>query len=124
MAVTIQTVKEHSMLYHRGVRPGHVIRQINSFPINDVLDYRFYITDTKLSIDLTDLEGREYTISIKKREYDDLGLDFETYLMDKQHYCKNKCIFCFVDQMPPCLLYTSREDPILCRVKVLAADPL
>lgn len=38
---------------------------------------------------------------IKKAEYDDIGLDFETYLMDKQHSCKNKCVFCFIDQMPP-----------------------
>ncbi len=66
-----------------------------------MLDYRFYMTDRNLAVELLDKDGNTRKVEIKKPQYADLGLDFETYLMDKEHCCKNKCIFCFIDQMPP-----------------------
>ena len=72
---------------------------INGNPIDDVLDYRFYMTDRQLQIELL-RQNVPYIVKVHKGEYDDLGLEFDTYLMDKQQNCKNKCIFCFVDQTP------------------------
>ena len=59
------------------------------------------MTDEKLKIDLLETDGAPRHVVVCKGEYEELGLEFESYLMDKQHHCKNKCIFCFVDQMPP-----------------------
>lgn len=99
MPVLIQSVGENSHAARAGVRAGDVLVSIGGNPIGDVLDYRFYMTERSLSLEF--LRGRErYTAEIRKREYDDLGLEFETYLMDRQRTCKNKCVFCFVDQMP------------------------
>lgn len=65
-----------------------------------MLDYDFYIADEKLKIDIIKENGKHKTIHIKKQEYEDIGLEFETYLIDKQRSCRNNCMFCFVDQMP------------------------
>lgn len=100
MAVVIQTVEEHSPAHKAGIRPGEMLVSINGHSIRDVLDYRFYMTDANLQLELNNSAGSPYTVTIKKEEYQDLGLDFETYLMDKQQSCKNKCVFCFIDQMP------------------------
>ncbi len=86
---------------------------VNSHEINDVLDYRFYTSACKLKLEIENGKGKRRTVKIKKGEYDDLGLCFETYLMDKHHSCKNKCIFCFIDQMPSGLresLYFKDDD--------------
>ena len=65
-----------------------------------MLDYDFYIADEKLKIEVVKVNGSHKTIRINKDEYDDIGLEFETYLIDEQRSCRNNCIFCFVDQMP------------------------
>jgi len=78
-----------------------------------VLDYRFHSTDARLLIELEESSGKRRTVKVKKQEYEDIGLDFETYLMDKAHSCANKCIFCFVDQLPKGLretLYFKDDD--------------
>jgi NifB/MoaA-like Fe-S oxidoreductase len=66
----------------------------------DVLDYRFYQNNEKLTVSFINSKGKVKNKRIKKAEYDELGLGFATYLMDKQHSCLNKCIFCFIDQLP------------------------
>ncbi|MBQ8415213.1 MAG: DUF512 domain-containing protein [Clostridia bacterium] len=94
------------------IKPGDILVSINDNEINDVLDYRFYLTESKVKISLM-RNGEEYTVEIKKGEYDDIGLDFETPLMDEKHSCKNKCIFCFIDQNPEGLresLYFKDDD--------------
>ena len=65
------------------------------------MDYRFYQDVTRPVLKYIDESGKIKKAKIKKREYDELGLEFETYLMDKQHSCRNKCVFCFIDQLPP-----------------------
>lgn len=82
-----------------GILPNDLLLSINGNEINDVLDYRFYLTERKLTL-LLSRNGTEYTANIKKGEYDDIGLEFETYLMDSKKSCKNKCVFCFIDQLP------------------------
>lgn len=85
---------------------------INGNEICDVLDYRFYLTERVVTLRLS-RDGEEYTVTVKKGEYDDIGLDFETPLMDKKQTCKNGCIFCFIDQNPEGLresLYFKDDD--------------
>ncbi len=101
MGVWIKQVESGSPAQRHGIEAGEKLLEINGHPIADVLDYRFYMTERRLRILLQRADGKERTVRLRKDEYEDLGLEFETYLMDRQHSCKNKCIFCFVDQMPP-----------------------
>ena len=101
MSFVISSVEKNSPAEKAGILPGESIVSINGNAIKDVLDYRFYMIDKSLKIEIIGLDGEHRMVSVKKPEYDELGLDFETYLMDKEHCCKNKCIFCFIDQMPP-----------------------
>ena len=98
--VKILAVLPNSIAQKAGVRGGDVLVSINQNEIRDVLDYRFYLTDTNVSVTLS-RGGAEYTVHINKGEYDDIGLEFETPLMDKKHTCQNGCVFCFIDQLPP-----------------------
>lgn len=100
MAVTVTGVDEGSIAERHRIEAGDKIVSINGHLIGDVLDYRFYMTDSLLQIGLACQNGRERKVRVRKEEYEDLGLQFETYLMDRKHTCKNKCIFCFVDQTP------------------------
>lgn len=112
MAVTIAGVEPGSLAEKKGILPGDVLETIGGEPIRDVLDYRFYITDSRLVLGLR-REGKPLTVKVRKGEYDDLGLVFSTYLMDRQHTCRNRCIFCFVDQLPKGLrrsLYFKDDD--------------
>ena len=97
--VTICGVEKKSHAEKAGILPQDILVSVNENEINDVLDYRFYITEKKLDIKVK--RGDEMLeLTVKKPQYDDLGLEFETYLMDQKHSCKNKCIFCFIDQNP------------------------
>ena len=82
------------------VRPGDTLLAINSNKILDVLDYKFFAYDTRLELRLRRPEGSEYSLHVVKPEGGDLGLDFESYLMDKPRSCANRCVFCFIDQLP------------------------
>lgn len=100
MPVTIHNVIPGSPAARRHIRPGELLVRMNGHEIEDVLDYRFYLREPVLSLAVSD--GRKTRIiRIHKEEDEELGLEFETYLMDKQHACRNKCVFCFIDQLPP-----------------------
>ena len=100
MSVKIDGVAENSYASKAGLTVGDQLLKINSHEIFDVLDYRFYIQGKKLQLTVK-REDEEFNVNIRKSdEFADIGLEFATYLMDKHHSCKNKCIFCFVDQMP------------------------
>jgi len=79
---------------------GDAVVAINDNRILDVLDYKFYAYDKDLRVLLKRPDGTEYSVQVKKPEGGDLGLDFETYLMDAPRSCANNCIFCFIDQLP------------------------
>ncbi len=100
MSVCIFGVAEGSPAARAGIKKGEKVLSINGNAICDVLDFRFWQMDSRLTVTLEDENGKKRDVKIKKEEYEELGLEFETYLMDKQHACKNKCIFCFVDQLP------------------------
>ena len=113
MAVLISSVEAKSIASKKKISSGDLLLSINGNEINDVLDYRFYLNDTKLVLETRDSKGKNKTVKISKGEFEDIGLEFETYLMDKQHTCKNKCIFCFIDQLPKGLrdsLYFKDDD--------------
>ena len=95
----IQTVAPGSPAHRAGVRPGETLAAINGHPIIDVLDYKFYSYDPDLVLTLREGD-QERKVFLDKDVGQDLGLEFETYLMDRARSCANKCVFCFVDQMP------------------------
>ncbi len=112
MAVKIYGVTKGSHAEKAGIKSGETLVSINSNEIVDVLDYRFYQVNGQLVLEISD--GKSVRkVEITKPEYDEIGLEFESYLMDKQHSCRNKCIFCFIDQLPKGLrksLYFKDDD--------------
>ena len=74
---------------------------INKNKITDVLDYKYFAYDTELDIVLRRPDGSEKHVHVSKNEGGDLGIDFDSYLMDSPRSCANNCIFCFIDQLPP-----------------------
>ena len=101
MAVKIQKVNPDSLCGKKGITAGYVLLSVNGHDINDVLDYRFYANSRRINVVFETPEGETVTQRFKTAQnVDELGLEFDSYLMDKQHSCKNKCIFCFIDQMP------------------------
>lgn len=96
MSVKIESVTPRSPAAKAGIKASETLISINGNRINDALDYGFYTYDRVLSLEL---DTRTVTVR-KKDDYDEIGLNFETYLMDKKQTCRNKCIFCFIDQLP------------------------
>ena len=97
--VTVVNVVPGSAADRAGVKKGDILLDIDGHNINDVLDYRFYMTEQRIKM-LIHRGPDLLTVTVDKDEYEDPGLEFETYLMDKKQRCKNACIFCFIDQMP------------------------
>lgn len=98
--VEITGVAKRSPAWKFGIKKHDILISINGFNIEDVLDYMFYSAENKVIVEV--LRNNEtLTFDISKSEYDDLGLEFESFLMDKKRTCHNKCVFCFIDQMPP-----------------------
>lgn len=100
MSVIIEAVEKRSPADKAGIKGGYTLLSINGNEIMDVLDYRFYQNNQKLNVSFINEKGKIKTVRIKKSEYDELGLNFATYLMDNKHSCLNKCVFCFIDQLP------------------------
>ncbi|MBO7218137.1 MAG: DUF512 domain-containing protein, partial [Clostridia bacterium] len=113
MSVRIDSVTKRSAAFRKGIRENDTLISINGNEIVDVLDYRFYQGESNLTVTFINKKGKEKTVKIKKKEYEELGLQFDSYLMDSQHSCKNKCVFCFIDQLPQGLretLYFKDDD--------------
>lgn len=100
MAVSIKNVEAKSPAARARIKAGDTLLSINGRDINDVLDYRFFIPDQKLVVVVKTAKGKERKVRIRKEAYAELGMVFDTYLMDKQRSCRNNCIFCFIDQLP------------------------
>ena len=113
MSVVITDVQKRSPAYKKGIRPLDTLVSIDGNVIMDVLDYRFYQNNTKIVVEFIGKKGKIKTVKIKKKEYEELGLEFDTYLMDEKRSCRNKCVFCFIDQLPKGLresLYFKDDD--------------
>ena len=96
----IDSVEPGSIADEMGIEAGDVLLTVNGKPIQDVFDYHFLINDVTLNLLIQKPDGEEWELEIEKDYYEDPGIVFENGLMDNYRSCHNKCIFCFIDQMP------------------------
>ncbi|MDR3277292.1 MAG: DUF512 domain-containing protein [Oscillospiraceae bacterium] len=101
MSAVIRSIRPGTPASRTIIAPGDALRRVNGHELTDVLDYRYYTCDRRVFLELTSPEGKIKLVRVRKREGAELGLEFETYLMDAARSCANKCVFCFVDQLPP-----------------------
>ncbi len=101
MSTVITSIDHRSPAERAGVRTGERLVSIGGHAVEDVLDYRFFGYDRDPELVLESPDGSRRTVRVKKPEAAELGLNFETYLMDEPRPCSNHCLFCFVDQMAP-----------------------
>lgn len=100
MGVRISGIEPGSKAEKAKIEAGDILESINGHEICDVLDYRFYLIDNCLKMIIKTQAGELKKLTMRKQEYEETGLLFESYLMDQKHSCRNKCIFCFIDQLP------------------------
>lgn len=96
----ISKVEPGSIADELELEPGDILLSINGKEIEDVFDYHYLIHDEYLTAVFLKADGEEWELEIEKDYDDDLGIEFENGLMDDYKSCHNKCIFCFIDQMP------------------------
>lgn len=99
MSSVIKKIDKNSPLLHKA-HIGDRLVSINGNEITDVLDYKYFSYENRLEVVLESPHGNLRTVKVKKHEGGELGLEFETYLMDTARACRNRCLFCFVDQLP------------------------
>ena len=96
MSATVSNVVKNSIAYKLGIKPGDTILKINGTEVHDYLDYMYLSSNEKVEITLADR-----TVKVKNPDFEPLGIEFDTLLIDEARSCRNKCIFCFIDQLPP-----------------------
>ena len=96
----ISEVQSGSIAWELGVEPGMFLVSVNGQEVEDIFDYRFLMADTHAEVLIREENGEETLLSIDKDEDEDFGISFETPLMSGYRSCCNRCIFCFIDQMP------------------------
>ena len=101
MEHTITAIEPGSIAEELELSPGDVLLSIDGQSVADIFDYRFLIRSEELTLLIRKPDGEEWELDIEKDEDEDLGLSFDSGLMDEYRSCSNKCIFCFIDQMPP-----------------------
>ena len=97
----IKSVESGSIAEEMGIEAGDELLEIDGQKIEDIFDYQYLCVDEYLEVLIKKADGEEWLLEIDKAEQEDLGIVFENGLMDDYHSCQNKCIFCFIDQMPP-----------------------
>ncbi len=97
----IRSVEEGSIAWEEGVESGMYLVSVNGTAPEDVFDYRFLMNDDHVEILIREENGDETLLEIDKEPFEDFGVEFESSLMDDYRSCCNRCIFCFIDQMPP-----------------------
>ena len=96
----VSAVEEDSIAAELGIEPGDELISINDEKISDIFDYQFLVHDEHLDVLIKKADGEEWLLDVDKEFEEDLGIEFENGLMDSYRSCSNKCIFCFIDQMP------------------------
>ena len=96
----VKQVEAGSIAQELGIEPGDKLLCINDNEIEDVFDYHYYVNDEELVLLIEKPDGEQWELEIEKDYDEDLGIVFEQGLMDEYRSCRNKCIFCFIDQMP------------------------
>lgn len=96
----IKDILEDSIAGEMGIEAGDALLAINGQNITDIFDYQYLIQDEYIEVLIRKSDGEEWLLEIDKDYEEDLGVEFENGLMDDYRSCRNKCIFCFIDQMP------------------------
>lgn len=96
----IKEVLPGSIAQELELETGDILLAVNGQAIEDVFDYHYYVNDEYLTVLVRKANGEEWELEIEKELEEDLGIVFENSLMDEYRSCRNKCIFCFIDQMP------------------------
>lgn len=96
----IKEVVSGSIADELEIKAGDVLLSINEQPVRDIFDYRYLSGDEEITLLVRKPSGEEWELDIEKEETEDIGLVFEEGLMDAYRSCRNKCVFCFIDQMP------------------------
>lgn len=96
----ISHIIDGSIAQELEIEPGDELVSINDQPVGDILDYRYLCNEEYLVVVIRKPDGEEWELEIEKEFEEDLGMEFENGMMDDYHSCHNKCIFCFIDQMP------------------------
>ena len=97
----IAFVRKGSVAAENGIEPLDIIESINNVKLEDIFDYYYYEDEPEFDMVILKPNGDRFNLHIVKGEGEDLGISFENGLMDEYRSCHNKCIFCFIDQMPP-----------------------
>lgn len=97
----IEAVEEGGIAAELGIEPGDRLLSIDGHEIEDIFDYQFYVEEEELLLLIEKTDGEQWELEIEKDPDEQLGITFEQGLMDDYRSCRNKCIFCFIDQMPP-----------------------
>ena len=93
-------IEKDSIAQEIGLQAGDILLAVNGQPVKDVFDYRYLIQEEYVELTIRTINGEEYIAEIEEEEEEDIGIVFESGLMDNAKSCKNKCIFCFIDQLP------------------------
>lgn len=101
MAAPIIGIVENSIAQEMNIEPGDILCNINGHKINDIIDYEFYSSEAVLQVEIKKGNSGELWILEIEKDYDEkLGLLFDGLIFDKMKLCRNRCLFCFVDQLP------------------------
>ena len=96
----ISAVTPGSIAEEMEIEPGDVLVSVNGQEPEDVFDYRYLMNEEEVLVVIRKPDGEEWELEIEKEYEDDLGMEFENGLMDDYRSCRNKCMFCFIDQLP------------------------
>lgn len=97
----IKSVEEGSIAQELEIEPGDYLLAVNDMELKDIFDYHFICNDEFITVLIEKPNGEQWELEIEKEYNEDIGIDFEQGLMDNYRSCTNKCMFCFIDQMPP-----------------------
>ena len=96
----ISKVYKDSIADELGIEVGDLLISINGEPIHDIIEYRFLLSDEYLEVEIQKQNREVYIYEIENDYDDDLGIEFTNPIKDKSKSCRNKCVFCFIDQLP------------------------
>lgn len=98
--IVITKIYEDSIASEAGIEAGDVLLKINGEEVHDTIEYRYLTCDDEIELVLKKANGEEYVVEIEKDAYEDIGIEFLDLLLENSKHCSNKCIFCFIDQLP------------------------
>lgn len=97
----IEEVAKGSIAEELEIVPGDILLSINEIEVKDIIDYKYLISDEYVEVEILKQDGEVWALEIDKEFDEDLGIIFTNPLIDKAKSCQNKCVFCFIDQLPP-----------------------